>query len=114
MINALGFPLEGFDATGRFRETEKDRPVDASGGYRRRDGQMVKFQGAVELSRFLAESDETRRSFARQLFHHMVQQPILAYGPNSIERLADSFQNSQRKMTDLMVEIAMMSARPDN
>ncbi|MCR9201005.1 MAG: DUF1588 domain-containing protein [Planctomycetaceae bacterium] len=112
MINALGFPLEEFDAVGRHRTAEKDRPIDATGGYRLRDGRMKQFRGAVELSRFLAESRETRRSFARQLFHHMVQQPILAYGADTIDQLADEFSDSDLKMNSLMVNIALMAARP--
>lgn len=113
MINALGFPLEEFDAVGRHRTQEKNRPVDASGGYRLRDGSMTRFRGAVELSRFLAESEETRRSFARQLFHHMVQQPILAYGPDSIDELTQFFSENDLKMNSLMVEIALIAARPE-
>lgn len=112
MINALGFPLEEFDAVGRYRTAEKDRPIDASGGYRLRDGRMTQFRGAVELSRFLAESRETRRSFARQLFHHMVQQPILAYGANTIDELADDFSNDNLKMNSLMVNIALRISQP--
>ena len=110
MINGLGFPLEEFDAVGRFRQQEKERPIDATGGYRLRDGQLAAFQGAVELSEFLAESPETRRSFSRQLFHHMVQQPILAYGADSIQHLADYLANHDFQIKHLMVEIAVHSA----
>jgi hypothetical protein len=33
MINPLGFSLEHYDAVGRYRETERDQPIDASGWY---------------------------------------------------------------------------------
>ena len=33
MINPLGFTMENFDAIGRYRELEKDHPIDASGSY---------------------------------------------------------------------------------
>lgn len=110
MINGLGFPLEEFDAVGRYRQQEKDRPIDATGGYRLQDGEMADFQGALQLSEFLAKSPETRRSFARQLFHHMVQQPILAYGADSIQHLADYLANHNDQIKHLMVEIAVHSA----
>jgi hypothetical protein len=40
----------------------------------------------------------------------MVQQPILAYGPESISELAEYFENHQFHMKHLMVEIACRSA----
>lgn len=113
MINALGFPLERFDAVGRLRNEEQGRPIDTSGGYRLATGKLVKFDGAVELAEFLMQSPETHRSFSRQLFHHMVQQPILAYGSNTIDELSNFFRNSNFGMKQLMVEIAIRSSGID-
>ena len=110
MINSLGFALEEFDAVGRLRKKEKEKAIDASGHYRLRSGDLAEFSGASELAQFLVESRETHRSFSRQLFHHMVQQPILAYGPDSIAELADFFSNHDFNMNHLMVEIACRSA----
>lgn len=110
MINPIGFALEQFDAVGRLRQTEKDRPIDASGSYRLRSGELAEFQGAKELAEFLVKSPETHRSFARQLFHYMVQQPILAYGSDTIDRLAGLLAEHQFNIKVLMVEIAVTSA----
>lgn len=110
MINGLGFALEGFDAVGKLRQTEKNKAIDASGQYRLRSGGVRQFQGAAELAEFLLKSPETHRSFCRQLFHHMVQQPILAYGPHSIDELAVFFADHEYDMRQLMVEIACRSA----
>lgn len=110
MINSLGFALENFDSVGRYRESEKNRPIDAVGQYLQRNGELVRFNGARELAAFLARSEETHRSFVRQLFHHMVQQPVLAFGPDSIAELADFFRNHDFHMKHLMVEIACRSA----
>ncbi|MDG1897870.1 MAG: DUF1592 domain-containing protein [Fuerstiella sp.] len=110
MINSLGFALEEFDAVGRYRETEKDKQIDVSGHYRLRTGETAEFNGANELAGFLVQSQETHRSFARQLFHHMVQQPILAFGPQSIDELAQFFADHQLSMKKLMMEIACRAA----
>ncbi|MCP4788143.1 MAG: DUF1592 domain-containing protein [Fuerstiella sp.] len=110
MINSLGFALEKFDAVGRYRESEKDKPIDAAGHYRLSTGETAEFNGATELAGFLLRSRETHRSFARQLFHHMVQQPILAYGSQSINELAQFFADDQLNMKNLMVEIACRAA----
>jgi hypothetical protein len=110
MINPLGFALEKFDAVGRYREQEKGRPIDASGQYLQRSGRLVRFSGAKELAAFLAESDETHRSFVRQLFHHMVQQPALAWGPDFLSELEKVFASSDYRMQELQVEIAVRAA----
>ncbi|MCA9060196.1 MAG: DUF1592 domain-containing protein, partial [Planctomycetaceae bacterium] len=109
-INSLGFALENFDAVGRYREMEKNKPIDAQGGFLQRDGTAAEFRGAKELAAFAAASDETRRSLARQLFHFMVHQPILAYGPDSIQELADDLKNHNDDVRRLAVEIAVRSA----
>ncbi|MFM8725383.1 MAG: DUF1588 domain-containing protein, partial [Planctomycetaceae bacterium] len=110
MINSAGFALENFDAVGRFRDHERERMIDAGGQYEQRNGELVRFSGARELAAFLARSEETRRSFVRQLFHHQVQQPILAYGPDTIQRLSDLLQQGQFNIRRLQVEIAVISA----
>ena len=51
MINPLGFTLEHFDAVGRYRKDEKGRPIDATGSYETRTGEMVKFEGVRRNSR---------------------------------------------------------------
>ena len=45
MINPLGFTMENFDAIGRYRELEKDHPIDASGSYLTQSGEIAKFRG---------------------------------------------------------------------
>lgn len=110
MINQLGYALENFDAVGRYREQEKNKPVDATGQYLQRNGELVRFAGARELATFLARSEETHRSFVRQLFHHMVQQPILAYGSETIGELSEQFEQQNFHMKQMMVEIAVRSA----
>jgi hypothetical protein len=112
MINPLGFSLESFDAIGRFRETEKDRPVDAAGSYTTASGQVVEFIGAPELAAFLAGSEETQTAFVRQLFHHLVKQPVAAYGPDRLDRLQQSFVASDFNIYRLAAEIVATTAVP--
>jgi hypothetical protein len=110
MINPLGFTLENFDAIGRFRDKEKDRPVDATGGYLTRKGEVVKFAGVHDLAVFLAASDEVQEAFVEQLFHYFVKQPIRAYGADKISQLRRFFVDNHCNVRKLMVEIATESA----
>ena len=47
VINPLGFTLEHFDAVGRYRDQDNGKPIDATGAYKTRGGETVKFDGAA-------------------------------------------------------------------
>ncbi|QDT68877.1 PA14 domain protein [Planctomycetes bacterium MalM25] len=111
LINDLGFTLENFDAVGRYREREIGRPIDATGGYIATDGGTVRLAGSHDLARFLADSEDVHRSFVTQLFEHVTKQPILAYGVETRERLLEGFRESDFNIRELLVEIAVVSAR---
>jgi hypothetical protein len=113
MINPLGFPLENYDAVGRFRSEEKGKAIDVSGAYQARSGDTVTFNGARELATFLAGSEETHDAFVEQLFHHLVKQPIRAFGPRTLEDLRHSFEENGYNIRRLAVEIAAVAARPE-
>jgi cytochrome c553 len=112
LINPLGFALEHFDAIGRYRQMERGRPVDASGGYLTRDGQAAEFDGVRELAAFLADCQETHEAFVRQLFHYAIKQPIAAYGKNRLPELKQAFADNDFNIHNLLVEIVATSAQP--
>lgn len=110
LINPLGFPLENFDAVGRFRGEEDGKTIDASGTYQARTGETVAFNGPRELATFLAGSEETHDAFVEQLFHHLVKQPIRAFGPGTPANLRQSFAGNGYHIRKLAVEIVSSSA----
>jgi hypothetical protein len=112
IMNPLGFALENFDAVGRYRAKERDKPIDTSGSYEMRTGNTVKFTGAKELAKFLANSEETHAAFTEQAFHYFVKQPVLAYGLTRPEDLRKTFAQSGFHMRKLVVELAVISALP--
>ena len=110
MVNPLGFTLEHFDAVGRFRKEEQGKPIDASGIYRTRKGEAVQFNGVRDLAQFLAVSDETHAAFVQQMFHHLVKQPVRAFGSQKLTDLRQSFAQNQFHIRKLAVEIIASSA----
>jgi hypothetical protein len=110
VINPLGYMLEHFDAVGRFRAREKDKPIDATGKYRTRDGKEVHFSGVRELATFLAGSEEVQETFVQKLFQEMTNQPIRAYGPRKLRELHGSFVQSGYNVRKLMTSIAAEAA----
>ncbi len=112
-INSLGFALENFDAVGRFRDMEREQPVDAAGSYTARSGENVNFNGARELARYLAGSPDAHRAFVNRAFQYFVKQPIAAYGPTKLDELTAKFAASGYNVRDLLVEIAVIAATED-
>lgn len=112
MINPLGFPLENFDAVGRFRAAEKGKPIDASGVYQTKAGAKIAFKGPQELAKFLAGSEEVHTAFVEQMFHNLVKQPIRAYGNDESAKLRKAFVDDGFHMRKLAVRIAVAAALP--
>ncbi len=112
-INGLGFALENFDAVGRFREKEGDKPVNPIGSYTQRNSESVTFQGSTELAEYLANSNDTHRAFVNRAFQHFVKQPVAAYGPDRLDDLTQSFRDHNFHIRRLLVEIAVITATPE-
>jgi cytochrome c553 len=110
VINPLGFTLENFDAVGRFRDKEKGRPIDATGAYLTRSGERVQFAGVRHLAAFLAGSEEVHDAFVEQVFHHLVKQPIRAFGAGRLAELRQAFAGHGFSVQRLVVDIVAASA----
>lgn len=111
MINNLGFALEQFDAIGKIRNDEKGKPIDASGEYLQKNGTLVKFSGVKELSTFLINSPEAQDAFIEQLFHHLVKQPVRAYGTDTPDQLRNRFTDNSFDIRKLIVDITEIACR---
>ena len=112
MINPLGFTMENFDAIGRYRVSDKNHPIDATGSYQTQSGEVKKFKGEKELATFLATSEESQDAFVKQLFHHTVKQPIRAYGPDKLHDLQKQFAKDDNSIQKLLINIVATSATP--
>jgi len=112
-INGLGFTLENYDAVGRFRVSEKNKPIDSTGRYTSRSSQEVEFTGIAELATYLANSDDAHKGFVNRAFQYFVKQPITAYGPGMLDELTERFVASGCNIRTLIVEIAVVAAQID-
>ena len=110
VINPLGFSLEQYDAVGRFRTSDGDRPIDAVSNYTTDDGETIRLTGARDLAQFAAGSEQAQNAFIEQLFNQIVKQPMLAYGADVLNRLRQSFIESGFNVKKLLVDIATLSA----
>jgi hypothetical protein len=102
-IDPLGFALEHFDATGRFRETENGLPIDASG---RLPPDGPAFDGAGPLALALLDDPETRGCFARQWAR-------FAFGrvPEGGNECTDAWVRDQFEIDDNLLELLVNLSR---
>jgi hypothetical protein len=70
VINPLGFAFENYDSLGRYRATDNNVTVDASGTYDL-DGTQITFANALELVQLLAASDAANRCYAGQWLSYL-------------------------------------------
>ena len=110
VINPLGFSLEHYDAVGRFRTREGERPIDAVSDYTTDDGETIRLTGARDLAQYAAGSQQAQNAFIEQLFNQIVKQPMLAYGPHVLNHLRESFVRSGFNVKKLLIEVATISA----
>ena len=109
VINPLGFALEGLDAVGRVRELERDRPVDTQVVLETKAG-TFKLNGPRQLAEFLADSPDAQRHFVETMFHHLVKQPVAAYGSDKLNELTQRFTESGCRIRELIVDIAVTAS----
>lgn len=110
VINPLGFSLEWYDAVGRFRTTEKGRPIDAASDYLSDEHETVRLAGPRDVAEFAIRSQRANDAFIEQLFHHVAKQAVMAYGHETADKLRESFIASGYNLRKLLAEIATVAA----
>ena len=109
-INPLGFSLEHFDAVGRWRMKDNNKPVDAIAEFDTEDGRTVRLTGPKDLANYAVVSESAHRAFVRQLFNHTVKQPAAAFGDRTLETLREHFAANGINIQKLISEIAVTAA----
>jgi hypothetical protein len=109
-INPLGFSLENYDATGRWRGMDNNKPVNAEADYVTTEGETVKLRNPRDLATHAANDRAARRGFIRQLFQFMVNQSPNVYGPQTLETLEKAFSDDGCHIRRLTARIAALAA----
>ena len=109
LMDPLGFALENYDAVGRYRTTEADQPIDATGSLEL-DGANVSFDGAVELAAYLADSDLARTCFARRWFTFAFGRGDVTDDESAIATVGDAFGDGSVPLRNVLVSITQTHA----
>jgi hypothetical protein len=101
-MDPVGFPLENFDAVGRWRELEDGKPIDASGGLP--DGSQ--FTGASGLEEALLDQPELFvRTLAEKLLTFALGRGVEHYDAPAIRKIVRSAREDDFRFSSLMVGI---------
>ena len=109
-INPLGFTLENYDAIGRWRMEDNQKPINTVSDLSTEEGETIHLTGARDIAKFAVENANGQRAFIHNLFHHTVKQAVGAYGPDAMEDLRQSFIKSGFNIRKLLAEIATVAA----
>lgn len=102
LMDPLGLALENFDAIGRFRTTDNDEPIDASG-----ELNGILFDDPVDLATTIAESGEYTRCLTRTMYRYATGHEESPDEAEAILSVHDEFTESGFLVLSLMRAVAL-------
>jgi hypothetical protein len=106
LFDGIGFALESYDAIGRFRRTDKDKPIDPSGTLTVAPGKPeIRFANFVELAERLADLPEAQDCFARQYLTFATGRSAPEVSACEARAVARSFAESGHRLDALMFAV---------
>ncbi|WP_437992626.1 DUF1592 domain-containing protein [Sorangium sp. So ce145] len=109
LLDPIGFGFEHYDALGRWRDAENGIPVDASGELTQTDIDGP-FDGAVELARRLAESEQVRACVVKQWFRFGYGRAEQREDACSLSQATEAFEASRYNIRALLVALTQTDA----
>jgi len=115
LIDPVGFGFENFDGMGRFRDFDGGEPVDASGHLTDTidfdaDGAGdadLEFNGAAELSRHFAQTEQVRACMTLQWFRFAHRRLETTRDGCAIRAALDRLESSGGDLQELIVQLAV-------
>lgn len=108
-LDPIGFGLENYDQTGKFRATEAANPACAIAG----DGNLVgvgPFNGPAALARLLVDSGALESCAVTQLYRFANGRHETADDAPSLAALGAAFKAGGRRFDQLMIDLAASAA----
>jgi hypothetical protein len=109
LFDGIGFALENYDPIGRYRTTEHDQPIDASGSLPLPSEENalpgIVFSNFVELVDELAQKPDVYSCFAQQFAAYSSGYDFPELDACEKERLVDEFARSQHAIDQLVLGV---------
>jgi hypothetical protein len=104
LFNPLGYAFENYDAIGRFRTTDRGKPVNAADSYTL-DGQLRSFQSGVELSHMLAESQQAHGCYLKNMLTYLHGRQLAAEEQPVVDSYTGLSTSGTVSLRDLVLTI---------
>jgi len=106
-MNPLGMPFEAFNHVGRFRSTEKEKPVNTSGaisfsGADEIDGDVANVREMMER---LAKTPRVRQSFLRHVFRYWMGRNELLSDSKTLIAMDKAYVESDGSFNEVLVSL---------
>jgi len=103
LMDPVGFSLENFDAVGRWRTIEENKPIDSTGALP--DG--TTFQGVDGLQKaLLARSDQFVSRFTEKLMTYALGRGVEYYDAPAIRKIVADAKTKDYKFSSVILGIA--------
>ena len=106
-MNPLGMPFEAFNHVGRWRDMEKEKPVDTTGaitytGEEPLDGEV---ENVREMMERLAKSDLVRQCFIRHVFRYWMGRNEMLSDSKTLIAMDKAYVESEGSFNELLVAL---------
>jgi hypothetical protein len=100
IMDPLGFGMENFDSSGRYRTTDNGQPIDATGTL---DG--VAFSNLAELGTAVQKNPVTGPCMVSNIYENALGRAPVAIDNNAINQLAGQFSGAGNRLDQLLVDL---------
>jgi hypothetical protein len=110
LIDPIGFGFENYDAIGRYRTTDGNQPIDASGVVAGTTDANGAFAGVAQLASMLAGSAQVEQCVAQQWFRFMMNRYEQPPDSCSMQSIVNAFQAANSSLNALPQAIVQSDA----
>ncbi len=106
LFDGLGFAMESYDAIGRFRTTDKGKPLDPSGSVPLpSDGTVLEFKNFVDLVDKLSNTKDLYSCFSSQYLTYATGRKLSEVKECERQIVSDEFEKSGYKLDTLILSV---------
>jgi hypothetical protein len=109
LMDPIGLGFEHYDALGQWRDLDQGLPIDATGDVIGSDV-AGPFDGAVELTQRLAQSQAVKDCLVQTWFRFALGRSVTPADAGSLDQLDAVFMDNSYKISELMLAITRTRA----
>jgi hypothetical protein len=105
LFDGLGFAMENYDPIGRWRDTDKNKPIDPSGTFPLPSGPELEFDNFVDLVGQLSKAPDVYSCFASQYLSYSTGRQISDLAKCERTLVTDEFVRSNYQIDTLVMSV---------